>query len=122
VTPPAMKSFLQYDWPGNVRELENCIARAVALGDHRVIDVSDLPPAIRGAGEAVFSREDAALSTTALADLERMTILRVFEQAGGDKVLAGRMLGISRATLYRKLKQYNIPLRASRKQLVEVAQ
>jgi DNA-binding NtrC family response regulator len=122
VTPAAMKSFLQYDWPGNVRELENCIARAVALGDHRVIDVSDLPPAIRGAGEAGFSREDAALSTTALADLERMTILRVFEQAGGDKVLAGRMLGISRATLYRKLKQYNIPLRASRKQPVEVAQ
>ena len=40
-----------------------------------------------------------------------MTILRVFEQAGGDKVLAGKMLGISRATLYRKLKRYNIPLR-----------
>jgi DNA-binding NtrC family response regulator len=122
VTPGAMKSFLQYDWPGNVRELENCIARAVALGDHRLIDVLDLPPAIRGAGEASLTREDAAISTTALADLERMTILRVFEQAGGDKVLAGRMLGISRATLYRKLKQYNIPLRAPRKQLVEVAQ
>ena len=44
-----MKSFLQYEWPGNVRELENCIARAVALGDHRTIDVEDLPPAIRGA-------------------------------------------------------------------------
>ena len=57
----------------------------------------------------------AALSTTALADLERITILRVFEQAGGDKALAGRMLGISRATLYRKLKRYNIPLRASHK-------
>ena len=55
----------------------------------------------------------AALSTTALADLERMTILRVFEKAGGDKALAGRMLGISRATLYRKLKQYNIPLRTA---------
>ena len=39
-----------------------------------------------------------------------MTILRVFEQAGGDKALAGKMLGISRATLYRKLKRYNIPL------------
>src|SRR5713226_7919956 len=37
VTPSAMKSFLQYDWPGNVRELENCIARALALGDRRVI-------------------------------------------------------------------------------------
>jgi DNA-binding NtrC family response regulator len=119
VTPAAMKSFLQYDWPGNVRELENCIARAVALGDHRLIDVADLPPAV-GAEQGPNGGPDVAgLSTTALADLERMTILRVFEQAGGDKALAGRMLGISRATLYRKLKQYNIPLRSSQKQPVE---
>jgi DNA-binding NtrC family response regulator len=120
VTPAAMKSFLQYEWPGNVRELENCIARAVALGDHRNIDVADLPPAVAVEQEPNGSSADAAsLSTTALADLERMTILRVFEQAGGDKALAGRMLGISRATLYRKLKQYNIPLRSSMKQPVE---
>jgi DNA-binding NtrC family response regulator len=120
VTPAAMKSFLQYDWPGNVRELENCIARAVALGDHRLIDVADLPPTVAVEQESNGSNSDAAnLSTTALADLERMTILRVFEQAGGDKALAGRMLGISRATLYRKLKQYNIPLRSSLKQPVE---
>jgi DNA-binding NtrC family response regulator len=117
ITPAAMKSFLQYDWPGNVRELENCIARAVALGDHHLIDSSDLPPALRephegSGGDGV---DAAAVSTTALADLERMTILRVFEKAGGDKALTGRMLGISRATLYRKLKQYNIPLRQSEK-------
>ena len=43
--------------------------------------------------------------------MERMTILRVFEQANGDKALAGKMLGISRATLYRKLKRYSIPLK-----------
>ncbi len=123
VTPGAMKSFLQYDWPGNVRELENCIARAVALGDHQMIDVADLPPAIRGAEDSGMTHEDAAaLSTNALADLERMTILRVFEQAGGDKALAGRMLGISRATLYRKLKQYNIPLRSGPRQMVETLQ
>ncbi len=47
VTPAAMKSLLQYDWPGNIRELENCVARAVTLGDRRIIDVGDLPPAIR---------------------------------------------------------------------------
>jgi DNA-binding NtrC family response regulator len=123
VSAAAMKGLLQYDWPGNVRELENCIARAVALGDHRLIDVGDLPPAICGAqSESITGREAAALSTTALADLERMTILRVFEQVGGDKILAGKMLGISRATLYRKLKLYQIPLRISSKRLVEEEQ
>lgn len=108
----AMKVFLQYDWPGNVRELENAIARALALGDRRTIDVKDLPPAILSCQEMSASTEDKdTLASTALADMERMTILRVFEQVGGDKELAGRMLGISRATLYRKLKQYQIPLR-----------
>ncbi|HXU49223.1 MAG TPA: sigma-54 dependent transcriptional regulator [Candidatus Binatia bacterium] len=119
ITSAAMKSFLSYDWPGNVRELENCIARAVALGDHRTIDAADLPPTIRGNAAAHGGAEDAPSSTTALAELERMTILRVFEQAGGDKKLAGKMLGISRATLYRKLKLYNIPVRGSREELAE---
>jgi two-component system, NtrC family, response regulator AtoC len=114
VTAAAMKSLLQYDWPGNVRELENCIARAVTLGDQETIDVQDLPPAIRSeqpASSEMTSHDAASLSTTALAEMERMTILRVFEQAHGDKALAGKMLGISRATLYRKLKRYNIALR-----------
>lgn len=115
VTPAAMKSLLHYEWPGNIRELENCIARAITLGDRQVIDVNDLPPAIRTEQTdtpAATTQDAASLSTTALAEMERMTILRVFEQANGDKALAGRMLGISRATLYRKLKRYNIPLRS----------
>ena len=116
VTAAAMKSLLQYDWPGNVRELENCIARAVTLGDQAVIDVQDLPPAIRSeqpVSSEMTPQDAASLSTTALAEMERMTILRVFEQTHGDKALAGKMLGISRATLYRKLKRYNIPLQGS---------
>jgi transcriptional regulator with PAS, ATPase and Fis domain len=116
VTPAAMKSLLQYDWPGNVRELENCIARALTLGDQEVIDVRDLPPAIRAehsVSQGVTTEDASSLSTTALAEMEKMTILRVFEQANGDKALAGKMLGISRATLYRKLKRYNIPPRGS---------
>jgi len=123
ITSSAMKALLQYDWPGNVRELENSIARAVALGNHRTIDWADLPPTICGATSQAHAEEDSAsLSTTALVDLERMTILRVFEQAGGDKVLAGKMLGISRATLYRKLKLYNIPLRPVHRHFAETTQ
>jgi two-component system response regulator AtoC len=112
VTSAALKCMLQYDWPGNVRELENCIERAAALGDGKIIDVEDLPPAIRSVspvGEVAGpTSTQSSLSATDLEDIERATIQRVFEQVKGDKVVAGKMLGISRATLYRKLKRYNI--------------
>ncbi|MBV9574444.1 MAG: sigma-54-dependent Fis family transcriptional regulator [Acidobacteriales bacterium] len=111
ITQAAMKCMLQYDWPGNVRELANCIERAVALGDRRIIDLSDLPPVMVSSGATADGGSGPAastLSTTDLEDIERATIQRVFEQVKGDKVLAGKMLGISRATLYRKLKRYNI--------------
>jgi two-component system response regulator AtoC len=116
VSSSAMKAMLAYDWPGNVRELENCLERAVALGDQRVIEVNDLPPSIahceapatasNGSGRIDMSEPFAR--ATDLEDIERATIERVFTQVKGDKALAGRMLGISRATLYRKLKRYNI--------------
>ncbi len=137
-----MKALMQYEWPGNVRELENCVERAVALGNGRVIELGDLPPGIAsgfgmstlpvihvssssvldpdiGAEAAVADAAPAIggrvpVSTTDLEDIERATIQRVFEQVKGDKALAGRMLGISRATLYRKLKRYNIGIGATR--------
>ncbi len=137
VSNAAMKALMNYDWPGNVRELENCVERAVALGNGTLIDLGDLPPSIAAMGSAGLTRlhrgwariprpswflisrprrESSSgegivavpLSTTDLEDIERATIQRVFEQVKGDKALAGRMLGISRATLYRKLKRYNI--------------
>ena len=132
VSSAAMKALMQYEWPGNVRELENCVERAVALGNGQIIDLGDLPVTIAAGSAAkgvspvpaltkppVLDPDLAAASvdvdlprnhdsTTDLEDIERATIQRVFEQVKGDKALAGRMLGISRATLYRKLKRYNI--------------
>jgi DNA-binding NtrC family response regulator len=117
VSKAALQCLLQYDWPGNVRELENCIERAVALGNHALIDVSDLPPAIRSAPPSAAALETAHTASpevhletqsTDLEEMERATILRVFEEVNGDKALAGKKLGISRATLYRKLKRYGI--------------
>ena len=111
-TSSAMKCLLQYGWPGNVRELENCIERAIALGDRCTIDISDLPASIASGRQDTDGAGNLAVtSSTDLEDIERATIQRVFEQVKGDKTLAGRMLGISRATLYRKLKRYNIELR-----------
>jgi len=110
-----MKCLLQYDWPGNVRELENCVERAVALGSQSVIDICDLPPAISSTAptpEEVSPDFGVPETATDLEDIERATIERVFLQVKGDKVLAGKMLGISRATLYRKLKRYNIGARS----------
>jgi len=113
ISTAAMKCLLQYDWPGNVRELENSIARAVTLGNHATIGIADLPPAIQSTPDEGNGRSGHdGLSNAALADMERVTILRVFEEVGGDKALAGKLLGISRATLYRKLKLYGIPVRA----------
>jgi len=115
VSGSAMKALLAYDWPGNVRELENCLERAVALGDQQRIEVSDLPAAIARvetqASAAPATPPDFSSPTTDLEDIERATIERVFAQVNGDKALAGKMLGISRATLYRKLKRYNIGVR-----------
>jgi two-component system response regulator AtoC len=117
VFPAAMKLMLQYDWPGNVRELENCIERAIALGSGNSILVPDLPPSI--AGPLIFPRdiEEPQIEMSKpfspendLEELERSTIQRVFDQVNGDKALALQMLGISRATLYRKLKRYSIAL------------
>ncbi len=109
VTPAAISCLLQYDWPGNVRELENCIERAIALGSHRAIDLGDLPPAIRAAGTVPSPAPQASpLAATDLEDMERATIRRVFNQVEGDKPMAAKLLGISRATLYRKLKRYGI--------------
>jgi DNA-binding NtrC family response regulator len=115
VSPAAMKCMLQYDWPGNVRELENCIERAVALGSQEMIDLADLPPALRAQQENELTVQPVAgaappAANTDLEELERDTIQRVIEQVHGDKAQARRMLGISRATLYRKLKRYNIGL------------
>jgi two-component system response regulator AtoC len=110
ITSTAMKCLMQYEWPGNVRELENCIERAVALGNGEVIDLQDLPPAVRAVApkKSVPAVSAEGYDSNDLEDIERATIQRVFEQVNGDKLLAGRMLGISRATLYRKIKRYNI--------------
>ena len=104
----AMEALMAYDWPGNVRELQNCIERAVALGDMETIDVGDLPANLQGLVRKSSAIRLPAPPTTDLDEMEHATIQRVLDQVDGDKALAGKMLGISRATLYRKIKRYSI--------------
>jgi two-component system response regulator HydG len=104
----AVKALLAYDWPGNVRELENCLQRACAMNSGPEIQVADLPSAInRKNGHATIDG-DSSTKIIPISELERKTILNTITQLNGDKLLAARLLGIGKTTLYRKLKEYEI--------------
>jgi DNA-binding NtrC family response regulator len=90
-----------------VRELESCLARVRGRISHDRIDAAGLAASVRQPSPAA-SAPLPPQAPTDLEHLERITIQRVFEQVHGDKMLAHKMLGISRATLYRKLKRYKI--------------
>ncbi len=102
----AMKVMLAYDWPGNVRELENCLERACALTTGPMIHVADLPTSIHGVGDVQAGNGDSSSKILPIAEMERQSILTTIAQLNGDKLLAARLLGIGKTTLYRKLKEY----------------
>ncbi len=107
VSDEAMARLMSYDWPGNVRELENVIERAVALGSGPTIHTVDLPSNLQtspAASQVSLPRE----GIVPLRELEKRAILRAVEELGGDKLLAARLLGIGKTTLYRKLKEYQL--------------
>jgi two-component system response regulator HydG len=100
----ATATLMNYDWPGNVRELENCIERAVALSSGPVMGPSDLPSSMHHPVAAAGG--NGTPSIRPIADLERDAIMNALSQLHGDKLLAAKLLGIGKTTLYRKLKEY----------------
>jgi DNA-binding NtrC family response regulator len=102
----ALHALLEYEWPGNVRELENCIERAWAMSSNSNLNVTDLPTYIRNAMAPAKPGTSDGPKIVPLADLEKTAILGAIEQLKGDKLLAAKMLGIGKTTLYRKLKEY----------------
>jgi DNA-binding NtrC family response regulator len=103
LAPEAMTALMKYDFPGNVRELENLLERAYALGVREQIALADLP-ALSGGAPAPTAAAPAGLPS--LADAERELIFRALRLHDNDKDRAARALGISRRTLYRRLKSY----------------
>ncbi len=101
----AMNLLLAYDWPGNVRELENCIERCCALSSGPVLHAADLPSSITGVAAQLANRAPET-RIVPIADLERQAILGAIAQLNGDKLMAARLLGVGKTTLYRKLKDY----------------
>jgi two-component system response regulator HydG len=103
-SPEAMRLLLDYFWPGNVRELENSIEHATVLAKGRQIDASDLP----GALHATTSLAQTGRHPTTMAEHEKELLQQVLEECAWNKKEAARRLGISRNTLYVKLKKYQI--------------
>ena len=106
LTDDAMKALLAYDWPGNVRELENCLERSCALTTAPLIQVRDLPTSIHGMPVDQPGSVRVQGKIMPMAELEKQTIMSALAQLNGDKLLAARLLGIGKTTLYRKLKEY----------------
>ena len=109
VSEGAMDLLLRYDWPGNVRELENAIEHAFVRCSGDVIGPEHLPPEVRGGtypGGEGFEIE--LLGDDPLGEAERAVILRALEKAGWRINEAARLLRISRATLWRKMRKYGI--------------
>jgi two-component system response regulator HydG len=102
----AIKAILAFDWPGNVRELENCLERACALSSGPVLQVIDLPSTISGTNGHTTMDGSGSAKIVPMSELEKLTILSTITQLNGDKLLAARLLGIGKTTLYRKLKEY----------------
>ncbi|PYM26047.1 MAG: hypothetical protein DMD80_19565 [Candidatus Rokuibacteriota bacterium] len=106
VAPEALAALSAYTFPGNVRELENLIERAFAMGSREQIALTDLPSLSKTpmASTPVTSPE----SVPALADVERELILKALAVFKDDKEAAAKALGISRRTIYRRLKEYGV--------------
>ncbi|MCG6881346.1 MAG: sigma-54 dependent transcriptional regulator [Deltaproteobacteria bacterium] len=106
ISQEAMDLLQNYPFPGNVRELENILERAVALCREEVIQVRDLPPDL--AEVELYSYQRPAGDLLNLAELERDYIRHILTITGGVRTRAAEILGIDRASLWRKMKKYGL--------------
>jgi transcriptional regulator with PAS, ATPase and Fis domain len=107
-SPEALKIMERHDWPGNVRELKNVLAYAFALADGPILLPTDLPPDLLPRDAAEGAAEPRADDGRRPTDPEADRILRTLERAGGSRERAARVLGISRVTLWRRMRALGI--------------
>jgi DNA-binding NtrC family response regulator len=114
ITPEALELLGRYPWPGNVRELRNAVERMAILAEGTKLTPDELPGEVRAGAEAQSvaeesddgSDEKGSDDPPPLAEVEKRHILRVLDHTGGNKMRAARILGVTTATLYNKLKAY----------------
>jgi len=102
----AISALLSHSWPGNIRELRNLVARMAMESAGSEIDFSKLTAALTGEPSAI--RQTASMPIGNLESMEEQMIIKALERTSGQRTLAAEQLGISRRTLSRKLKEYNI--------------
>jgi DNA-binding NtrC family response regulator len=107
LAPEVRTRLMRAAWPGNVRQLRQTVERACAVATDQVVRAQDLPP-LPGVPAGSAEATPAGLPIMALAEMERMHILRVLEHCGGNKKAAAEVLDIDRSTLYAKLRQYGV--------------
>lgn len=104
LTPDALEKMSLYSWPGNVRELRNAIEYAFVLCRSGAIGTAHLPTKIVSAGDRVT--QECKLDTGCLDERARM--IQVLREAGGNQTAAARQLGVSRVTVWKRMKKYGI--------------
>ena len=102
ISDEVLALLMDYPFPGNVRELENLIERGTAMAQGDVIEVAHLPETLQKAGGPGFRKIAGRLPT--LEEQEQTYISRVLEEVKGNQTAAAQILGINRASLWRKLK------------------
>jgi PAS domain S-box-containing protein len=102
----AISALLSHPWPGNIRELRNLVAKVAMESSGSEVDFAKVTAAI--SGEPTALRQTASLPASNLESMEEQMIIKALERTGGQRALAAEQLGISRRTLSRKLKEYNI--------------
>lgn len=99
--PEVLSLLRRHDWPGNIRQLNHALREAAAGRRTYRIELRDLPPSLHSAGTRPLSAWEAS---------ERDTLVQALLDANGNKLLAAQRLGISRTTIYRKMRTYGITL------------
>ena len=109
LTPEAMEALLSYSWPGNVRELRNAVEYAFVLCSGSWIGKEHLPPKITTNGKRIFVHHH---QDTGSREEERAKLINTLRRVGGNQSEAARLLGVSRVTVWKRIKKYAIDLEA----------
>ena len=108
IGPEAMDALLKYNWPGNVRELRSAIEHSVLFCRGERITLRDLPTEVRSQAAEQPAKAVEAGSKFNVKDAEKQLIVRALQECGGNRTAAAEKLGMSRRTLHRKLRTYEL--------------